>query len=287
MAAVAEAFGLTPTILAVPDGEGLTAALPVFEKRRGPFKAAALPPLVPVVSPLFAEPLREAEMHARRSPFDVLLDPLTTRYAQASLLLHPTLNDVRPLVWGGWSVAPRATYVLGLAGAEDVLGHWSDGPRRTARQHADAYTIVEDRAHAETAVTLMEASYHRHGTDLGLDGEAVRLLAWALADSGHARVFAAISHETDVHEAALIVAHDERTAYYWIAGSLPGPAMTVLLAHVLPRLRDDGLVLFDFMGANVPSIAEFKRRFGARLQPYYHARHIGGRALRTLNRLRG
>jgi hypothetical protein len=285
--AIGDAFGLSPTILAVPDGDGLAAALPVFEKRRGPFKVAALPPLVPVASPLLAEPLRENEIHARRSPLDAILTPLATRYAQTSLLLHPTLTDARPLLWGGWSVTPRATYVLDLMESEEVLGCWSDGPRRTARQHADAYTIVEDRAHTETAITLMEASYQRHGEDLGLNGEAVRRLAWALANSGHARVFAAISHETDVHEAALVVALDHRTAYYWIAGSQPGPAMTVLLAHVLPRLREDGLGLFDFMGANVPSIAEFKRRFGARLTSYYHARHVQGRTLRTLDRLRG
>ena len=287
LAAVGEVFGLTTHVVAAPDGEGLAAALPVFEKRRGPFKAAALPPLVPVVSPLLAEPLRENEVHARRSPLDVLLNHLGTRYAQASLLLHPTLTDARPLLWGGWSVTPRTTYVLNLLESEDVLQHWSDGPRRTARQHADTYTVVEDRAHTETAVALMEASYRRHGEELGLDSEAVRRLAWKLTDSGHARVFAAISHETDVHEAALVIAHDERTAYYWLAGSQPGPAMTVLLAHVLPRLRYDGITAFDFMGANVPSIAEFKRRFGARLTPYYHARYVGGRTLRVLDRLRG
>ena len=59
-----------------------------------------------------------------------------------------------------------------------------------------------------------------------------------------------------------------RTAYYWIAGSVPGPAMTVILGAVLGRLRSEGFESFDFLGANTPSIAEFKRRFGPALVEY-------------------
>jgi hypothetical protein len=108
-----------------------------------------------------------------------------------------------------------------------------------------------------------------------------------LVEAGHARVFAAQARETSAPEAALVVAHDGQTAFYWIAGSDPGPAMTVLLAYTLPQLRHDGITTFDFMGANVPSIAEFKRRFGPALQIYHHVRHVGPRALRRLDRLRG
>ena len=85
----------------------------------------------------------------------------------------------------------------------------------------------------------------------------------------------------------LVALHDERTALDWIAGSRPGPAMTVLLAGVLERLAADGLERFDFGGANVPTIAEFKRKFGGHLVPYFHARHVGPPVLRLLDRFRG
>ncbi|HET6566995.1 MAG TPA: hypothetical protein VFG50_03460, partial [Rhodothermales bacterium] len=53
------------------------------------------------------------------------------------------------------------------------------------------------------------------------------------------------------------------------AGSEPGPAMSVLLANMLPALASSGMRTFDYQGANTPSIAEFKRRMGARLVSYY------------------
>ncbi|MDX1418957.1 MAG: GNAT family N-acetyltransferase [Rubricoccaceae bacterium] len=259
--------------------------MPVFEKTRGPVRVAALPPLAPVVSPLLAEPLAEPLVHARRSPLDALLLFLAERYAQASLLLHPSLGDLRPLVWGGWTVTPRYTYLLDLA-ATDGLAGWSASARRRARGSGDDYRIEEDDRLAEAAVALMEQSYARHGEALGLDGDAVRRLARRFCIDGLARTMAARSSETGAVEAAVVLAHDGRTAHYWIAGSRPGPAMTVLLAALLPRLRADGFLSFDFVGANTPSIAEFKRRFGPRLVLAPRAVHRRP-ALRLLHALRG
>ena len=62
--------------------------------------------------------------------------------------------------------------------------------------------------------------------------------------------------------------------------------MTVLLGHVLARLREEGVAYFDFVGANTPSIAEFKRRFGSELVSYFRARHTARPELRLLDRLR-
>ncbi len=61
----------------------------------------------------------------------------------------------------------------------------------------------------------------------------------------------------------------------------------VLLGHILPRLRDDGIEQFDFVGANTPSIAEFKRHFGPVLTPYFYLEKITRPELRLLYRLKG
>jgi len=59
-------------------------------------------------------------------------------------------------------------------------------------------------------------------------------------------------------------------AWYWVAGSKRGPAMTVLLTRSLEFLREQGITTLDFMGANTDGITEFKRRFGGRLVEYTH-----------------
>ena len=283
--AVAEAFGYTPRLAAVPDADGLAAAAPVFEKRRGPLVAAALPPLTFLVTPLLAAPLKDADTHARRSPLDALVGLLAARYAQTGLLLHPSLADARPLLWAGWRVTPRYTYALDLGRLD--RRDWSQTTRWLVNREAGRFRIEEDPAFAEVAVAQTEAAYDRRGGALGLDGGAVRRLVAALAGAGLTRVFGAIPEGESAPEAAVVALHDERTALDWIAGSRPGPAMTVMLAGVLERLAADGLERFDFGGANVPTIAEFKRKFGGHLVPYFHARHVGHPVLRLLDRIRG
>ena len=261
-------------------GDGWDAAAPVLRKRRGPFTAAALPPLAPVWRPVLAEPPAASQTHARTSPLDALLPRLDAEADQATLALAD--DDLRPYAWAGWTVTPRSTYRLHLS--EDVEAGFSSGVRRTIRKEAGAFDVVEDGALTAEAVELMVASYRRGGEPLGLDERAVAGLAGAFVAAGLARTFAA--RRGGQTEAAVVAAHDGRTAFYWIAGSAPGPAMTVLLARTLHQLQADGIAAFDFCGANTPSIAEFKRRFGPTLAPAPIARRVSHPALRLIDRLR-
>ena len=272
--ATAEAFGLGARIVMLGDG---SAAIPIFEKRRGPLRAAALPPLCPVLRPLLAEPLSQAASHRRDSPLDRLLARLDAEAHQLTLVLGD--DDLRPYAWAGWTATPRATYVSDLGGD---LGY-SSAVRRTLRQ-SDAFEIVEGAEHIGSAVRMMIESYRRGGADLGLDEMAVVGLAHAFTEAGQARVFAAT--RDGAIEAAVVVASDGHSAFYWIAGSMPGPAMTVLIDHILRQLGDDGVATFDWCGANTPSIAEFKRRFGPRLAPAPIVRRVTHPLLRLADRLR-
>ena len=277
VAAYARAFGLPARVVALDDG---SAAVPVFDKRRGPLRAAALPPLCPVLRPVLAEPLAPAASHARTSPLDRLLARLDGQAHQLTLALAD--DDLRPYLWAGWTATPRATYRSDLAA--DVRAGYSSSVRRTLRAEAGAFEVVEDDALADDAVRLMAASYRRGGAALGLDEDAVAGLARAFGAAGLARTWAA--RRGRAVEAAVAVATDGRTAYYWIAGSRPGPAMTVLADAVLAQLAADGVATFDWCGANVPTIAEFKRRFGPTLAPAPVVRRVTHPALRLLDRLR-
>ena len=280
VAAFSDAFGLHARILAVEEDDAWTAAVPVYEKRRGPFVASALPPLCPVHRPLLAAPLAEAASHRRDSPLDALLARLGAEVDQAMLALAD--GDLRPYAWAGWTVTPRSTYHLPLDG--DVTACFSSDVRRRIRRDSPDYEVVEDPALAVEAVRLIQASYRRHDLDLGIGEARMTGLAEAFQHAGLARTVAA--RRDGVVEAAVVIATDGRTAFYWIAGSTPGPAMTVLLGQTLPQLADEGHTVFDFCGANTPSVAEFKRRFGPVLAPAPLARLVAHPVLRLADRLR-
>jgi hypothetical protein len=62
--------------------------------------------------------------------------------------------------------------------------------------------------------------------------------------------------------------------------------MTVLIGTVVPRLHALGVKSFDFVGANTPSITEFKRRFGSVRQEYAYVSAVRRPELRAAMALR-
>jgi hypothetical protein len=80
---------------------------------------------------------------------------------------------------------------------------------------------------------------------------------------------------------------DRARAWYWIVGSRPGPAMSVLVAHALDALATDGVTSVDWCGANAPTVADFKASFGGRLAPTVRARWLKPGPTRIIGRLRG
>ncbi|HLT47110.1 MAG TPA: GNAT family N-acetyltransferase [Rubricoccaceae bacterium] len=286
--AACAAFGLTGRIALVeaPEGAVPAAGAVLFEKRRGPFRAAALPPSAEYVTPLFAAWPSEADLHTRATAVDALLGLIGERFHQAAFRLHPSVTDVRPFAWAGWALTPAYQYEAPLQGGGAPEDAWRRYPRRTLRRHRAEYRVEEGAGHVAAVVALAAASLSRKGMKAG-SADAVVRLAEALVTAGHARAFVARPASGGPPEAGIVAAFDAHTAYYWIVGSRPGPAMTVLVGHLAAAGRAAGCARLCFGGANVPSVAEFKRGFGAALVPYFRARIVAHPALRALDRLRG
>ena len=112
------ALGFSYRLAGVYEGETLAAGALLFERPLGPYRRVVVPPLTPYTPILLRETLREADVHARRSPLDALLPLLGRRYHHLALHLHPSLADVRAFGWAGWSVRPLFTYRQALGGAD-------------------------------------------------------------------------------------------------------------------------------------------------------------------------
>jgi hypothetical protein len=147
--------------------------------------------------------------------------------------------------------------------------------------------VEEGVQFVERAAAFSRGAMSRHGRPLIIPHGAEHALAEALVDAGLARVFAATPAGGGDTEAVATVAIDGARAWYWIVGSRPGPAMTVLVAHVLSTLAAAGVTTIDWCGANAPSVADFKASFAGRVAPTIRARWLRPGPMRLLGRLRG
>lgn len=281
----AEAYGLRCRMhLIVVNGQDTAGAI-IFWRRRGPYREVRLPPFTQYSALLLRATSSEAAVHARTSRLEMLLDSLENTYDRLDLMA--TISDVRPANWRRWRVQPLYTYTLALASGPATM-HWSSSAVRTWRRYQECFRVEETGPDpARTVVSLCQESYRRHGRTLPGGQESLLSLVRNLQRDGQVRLFTATRHGQDAVEAGLAVLLNGDRACYWVAGSAPGPSMTVLLGRVLPLLGEAGVTHFDFVGANTPSIAEFKRRLGPRLTPYHHLQKTTRLELRLLFRITG
>jgi len=249
-------------------------------RRRGPWREVVLPPFTQYSALLLRAPSSEADIHHNRSPLGALLDTLEQSYARVHLLTD--IADMRPATWRAWTLKPLYTYRI-----SPLSSRWSDATKRTFQRHKHSYVIQRDPGSIDAAVSLCRQSYRRHNRTLPGTPAQLHKLIQTLTEHRQASLFTATPSQQDTPTAAIVVLHDTRMAHYWVAGSVPGPSMTVLIGHVLAWLEKEGITSFDFVGANTPSIAEFKRRFGSRLTPYFHAQKLTRSELRLLTWLWG
>ncbi|QXD14857.1 GNAT family N-acetyltransferase [Rhodocaloribacter litoris] len=282
--ALAETMNLEAAALFVEVNGTDEAGVLLFRRRRGPYRTAVVPPFTAFTPLVFRHMPPEAALHARTSAFETALATLERHFDGVALHLHPTTTDVRVCRWRGWSVTPLYTYCIRLADEPTLLDGWSAGARRTFRNHREAYRL-ETAEEAGVVVHLVQKSLARQGRPLPVPPAALAGLVTRLHEAGLVRLFSLRSRKEGIPEAAVALLHDGRTAHYWLAGSRPGPAMTVLLGLLWPRLHREGMVTFDFVGANTPSIAEFKRRFGPHLTPYFRIEKTRPLLLRLLDSL--
>lgn len=287
--AVAEVIGVQVEMHLVEDEGTDAAGALVLWRRRGPYRQVVVPPFTPYAALVTRDAVDEAAVHARRSPLEALAHALERRFHLLRFALPPAFTDMRPFLWRGWTARPFYTYHLPLAGPEPLAARWSSNARRTYQKEAGGFRLDEPsgRDAAATVAQLCAGSYARHGRRPPLDAGRLGDLIVRAREAGLVRLFTVTPEGADRPSGGLAVLHDGREAAYWAAGSEPGAAMTVLLGKALPHLCRDGLSRLDFVGANTPSIAEFKRRFGPILVPYYRVETVTRPELALFFRMKG
>jgi hypothetical protein len=269
----------------ISDGEDVAGAL-LMRRTRGGISYFSPPEFAPYSAVCARSLPTAADIHRRSSWIDALVQLLDGAFAKSDLLLPPELTDVRPFQWADWDVSPLYTFRLPLVDPEEARAGWSAGARRTFDRGRERYEFRSADDSADAVVTLCLSGYERAGRTPPLSARGLEDLVARQVERGLASCYTAHENGRSDPDAGIVVLGTGSSAYYWIAGSIPGPAMTVLIGKLMDELSSEGFEFFDLVGANTPSVAEFKRRLNPVLIPYYRVRHIRPRFLRIFLSLR-
>jgi len=260
---IAELFGWK--CLTVQVEEVLLAKLVV--RKRSFFSDVVVPPLTQF-TPILLAP--SADNEARQAALKCLFEDHAALPFSRYFSFAPHLSSILEGVGSNWCHMAKDTYVLPTANTEEAIAKWSSSTRRNFRNATDKYEFTSEAVSSKHVVEMTETAYERAGMKLSLPSHVVGTFAEALVERGLGRIVGLTSKETGELEAGIVLIESKEMAWYWLAGSERGEAMTVLMAHTQEFLHQRGIAALDLVGANTPSIAEFKRRFGGALVSYTH-----------------
>ncbi len=281
--AIAATFGLGIRLAVALAADGsLAGGVTLFERQRGPYRTVVVPPLAAYTPFVLAQSLSETDVNTRRSVVDALLPFLERRYHALAFHLHPSFTDVRPFTWSGYLAQPRYTYVQAIDAPDVLLGRASKSVRKRIRRDGDRFIFAEDPGALGELSRLIEAVFDRQEAEPPLARDQRARVLRPLLGSGLARLFTLTSEGEASPSAVQALLSRGREAALLMCGSRPGAAQTVLIHRLGQMLHAEGVGRLDFVGANLPSVAEFKRSFGAPLATYYRVERYRRPELRAL-----
>ena len=118
---------------------------------------------------------------------------------------------------------------------------------------------------------MYESIFRARNTDPPVSRKIVTSMVSNLRESGLVKITTALESNGETI-AVLVLALDKNTVYTWVGATYPEKNYTgadsLLIWNAIKNNSDTHKYL-DMMGANIPSIAFFKKGFGGILTPYY------------------
>lgn len=284
------AFGGHPLLLGVFDGEELVGGVALRVRDAGFVHMTGFPILYdPIV-------MAATGAQRRQEVLGVLLDEMVRqRLIVPTLDCTPDVVDLREAVWHHWDLTAGWTVVTALKTwtLEDAVSRAELKQMRKA-QRAEVTARIEPRD-ADVLYDLMEITMLRQNTKLHQSRRQLRILLEGIGVHGM-QVVARDSKGVAL-SAGLVMSHGGRVAFdTWAGTSRIGLASGAAVARyvlLLKELQTRGYDYFDWCGANLPGVSDFKLEFGGILttrltisrQPlwfkavfagYHHAKRIRG-----------
>ena len=226
---------------------------------------------------------------ARNSSASSLIRFLESSYSSVRLTHSPELVDMREFSWAGWDVGPRYTYRLPLPADRQEL--WQQLERRTrtvvrkAEKEGYRFRRLDDPELLRRQYELVYSS-SIHGRRPPVESALVERFARAAADAGLTEMHVAESPSGAI-AAAVVFARGSHEVFAWVAGADPAFRDSGAASFLYWKfLEQTAFQRFDFVGANIPGIALFKRGFAGDLVPYFHTQGYRSRWLQGLTSLR-
>jgi hypothetical protein len=281
----AAAHGGEHKMLGVWAGDNIVAGVSFIEIIRGSLKKASNHILSPYCGFIYKS--GEDKLMADTDSIQLfcaekLIRYLQEKYNYTSLVHAPAFKDIRPFTWQDWDADIRYTYLINL---RDIEGHWNTLKSKT-RQKINKATKLLDIGSSitdEKIGEITEMNFRERGETPSVPTKTLVRIVKDLRKRGLVDIITA--HDKNGELASFqVLTRDENTVYLWVNGTIPEKKYlggdSLMVWEVMKRYSGTHDTL-DMVGANIPSVAYFKKSFCGTLTPYYVTERYSSTAAKT------
>lgn len=270
-------FRFKPLVLR--SGGGVCGIVPVFVKKHYGINLCMSPP--PKVSTPWMGPLLSIQSDKQysiekqnqkltESIHSFLTDKMKADFIR--LICVAGLEDVRPFKWLGYECRPGYTYFLDITDKEKVFERF-DGRIRTGVRKAQNSRLFYNHAnnsHTPLVIDAVSERYRQQGLSFALDHELME----RLISSEAGRFIETTSvFDSEGFVTGNILIKFKNKVHHWIGGVQPhrnhAGVNEFLHWSGIKRYSDEGISLYEFMGANTKHLCDHKSKYNPELRVFY------------------
>jgi hypothetical protein len=274
-------------LLACLDGDEIVALIPFFyeEKSSGLFRKLTSPPYptgVPYLGPIFPHSDRcgISKWEKRLNGFQKTLNEfIFSEVKPHSFYISTSIKfrDIRQFLWSGYDVLPRYTYVGDISLLSSVWNRFNSSTRRSIRKAEKADLIIEEGNEKDYRflINSLVRRYKEQGKKFDLPEDYLFDIYNKFYPS-HLKVFVC-KHKGNIVGGHVILIFKD-TASFWLGGVRPRDEKVNVNAFIIWKViqwcNQRDIKYFDLIGANTPSVSNFKAQFGFDLKLYFWIRKL-------------
>lgn len=274
------------------DGPAIVGGCAALSRQRMGHSTAVTPLLTPYCGYVVERPLGEKISDQSSREASILESTaafMKQQFQYQKLINAPHLEDARGLQRSGYELTPRFTYCINLKLPVDELWARLDGSvRRQIKKAREADFEISNILEPAEGFRLYAQVFEKHGAKCPVDAELFNAVVTGESLHDFREVIAARRDGKLV--SYIVLLRFDQTMYYALAATDPGElasgASSYLVWHVIETYANREWNTYDFVGANIESIARFKEGFNPKLVTYLQAEHFGAAYLKLGKSLR-
>jgi len=246
----------------------------IYIDKKGRIRMPRLNPYLPIVFYPTSTNVPFKLRYQWLSVSKLLVDEFNKRGLGNTIVLSPEITDVRSWQWEGFLADPRYTFYLNLPINFSEVDY--SVKKNLNKAKSNNFYIQRDY-NFEAVIECLSDTEDRQDFDYGLTKNDLEL-ALKLLGEENLRCYIVFSPDGEPASARIVLKGNNGLAIDWVAGTkrkfLKYGVSDYIVKFALEDLANVGVRVFDYCGANLPTVQNAKSRWGGELKVFYAIRAL-------------